>query len=52
MMENLVTILVVALLVLFHRPLLALAGLIFALFALGVMLIFLFVLVKTMLFGS
>jgi hypothetical protein len=52
MMENLITILVVALLVLFHRPLLVLVNGIFALLASGVVLFVLFILVKKMLFGA
>ena len=43
MMENLVTIIVVALLVVFHRPLAALAGGVFALLAMAVLLFVMFI---------
>lgn len=52
MMENLVTIIVVALLVVFHRPLAALAGGVFALLAMAVLLFVMVIFIRTMLFGA
>lgn len=51
MVENLVTILVIALLLVFHRPLGDLAIGIFALAIMAVLLLLMFVLVKALLFG-
>lgn len=50
-MANLATFLIVALLVVFHRPLAALASGIFGLLAIGVALLLVFLVVRAMLFG-
>ena len=52
MIESLITILFVGLLVVFRRPLEALAGGVFALLVMAVMLFVMFVFVKALLFGS